>query len=43
MLVLPLADFMCCRGSKFLKEWMEFLEAEADLRYPDLAQLQEEG
>ncbi|KAM4054819.1 AAA domain-containing protein [Hirsutella rhossiliensis] len=25
------------RGSKFLKKWMEFLEENADLRYPDLA------
>ncbi|KAG9965145.1 DNA helicase, partial [Aureobasidium melanogenum] len=24
------------RGSKFLKSWMEFLEGNADLRYPDL-------
>ncbi|KAG9666232.1 DNA helicase, partial [Aureobasidium melanogenum] len=24
------------RGSKFLKSWMEFLEENADLRYPDL-------
>jgi DNA polymerase alpha-associated DNA helicase A len=23
-------------GSKFLKEWMNFLEDKADLRYPDL-------
>ena len=29
-------------GSKFLKKWMAFLEAEADLRYPDVAALQEE-
>lgn len=27
------------RGSKFLKRWMEFLEENADLRYPDLASL----
>lgn len=27
------------RGSKFLKDWMEFLEEHADLRYPDLASL----
>lgn len=27
------------RGSKFLKRWMEFLEDNADLRYPDLASL----
>jgi hypothetical protein len=25
------------RGSKFLKSWMEFLEENADLRYPNLA------
>ena len=28
------------RGSGFLKRWMEFLEVEADLRYPDVAELQ---
>lgn len=28
------------RGSKFLKEWMAFLEEKADLRYPDLGELQ---
>ncbi|KAK4659423.1 hypothetical protein QC762_110050 [Podospora pseudocomata] len=27
------------KGSKFLKKWMEFLEENADLRYPDLASL----
>jgi len=27
----------CLRGSKFLKSWMEFLEENADLRYPNLA------
>jgi DNA polymerase alpha-associated DNA helicase A len=27
------------RGSKFLKDWMEHLEENADLRYPDLASL----
>ncbi|KAI4723758.1 DNA helicase [Aureobasidium sp. EXF-10728] len=27
------------RGSKFLKSWMEFLEENADLRYPDLDDL----
>ncbi|PHH74524.1 hypothetical protein CDD83_4557 [Cordyceps sp. RAO-2017] len=31
------------RGSKFLKKWMEFLEDNADLRYPDLATVQQEG
>lgn len=25
------------RGSKFLKSWMDFLEENADLRYPNLA------
>ena len=29
------------KGSGFLKRWVEFLEAEADLRYPDVAGLQE--
>ena len=28
------------RGSGFLKRWMEFLEQEADLRYPDVVELQ---
>ena len=28
------------RGSGFLKRWMDFLEKEADLRYPDVAELQ---
>ncbi len=32
-----------CRGSKFLKDWMEFLEENADLRYPDLASLAQEA
>ncbi|KAK4237508.1 P-loop containing nucleoside triphosphate hydrolase protein [Achaetomium macrosporum] len=27
------------KGSKFLKNWMEYLEENADLRYPDLASL----
>ena len=27
------------RGSKFLKAWMEFLEENADLRYPNLADI----
>ncbi|KAH6854230.1 P-loop containing nucleoside triphosphate hydrolase protein [Chaetomium sp. MPI-CAGE-AT-0009] len=27
------------KGSKFLKDWMDFLEENADLRYPDLASL----
>lgn len=30
------------RGSKFLKAWMTFLEEHADLRYPDLADAQED-
>ncbi|KAL2133803.1 hypothetical protein VTI74DRAFT_1660 [Chaetomium olivicolor] len=31
------------KGSKFLKDWMEFLEEHADLRYPDLASLVKEA
>ncbi|KAL2161521.1 hypothetical protein VTH06DRAFT_8083 [Thermothelomyces fergusii] len=31
------------KGSKFLKDWMEFLEENADLRYPDLASLTQEA
>lgn len=31
--------FLANRGSKFLKEWMTFLEDNADLRYPDVASL----
>ncbi|KAK4152435.1 DNA-binding protein smubp-2 [Chaetomidium leptoderma] len=31
------------KGSKFLKGWMEFLEENADLRYPDLASLAQEA
>ena len=31
------------KGSGFLKRWMDHLEAEADLRYPDLAGLQVAG
>lgn len=27
------------RGSHFLKKWMEFLEGEADLRYPDVTSI----
>jgi len=27
------------RGSKFLQRWMQFLEDEADLRYPDVSTL----
>jgi len=35
--------FVNCRGSKFLKGWMEFLEENADLRYPDPSELQDHG
>lgn len=28
-------------GSSFLKRWMIFLEENADLRYPDIADLQQ--
>jgi DNA polymerase alpha-associated DNA helicase A len=28
------------RGSKFLKNWMSWLEENADLRYPDAASLE---
>lgn len=31
------------KGSPFLKRWMLHLESEADLRYPDVADLQREG
>ena len=31
------------RGSGFLKRWVGFLELEADLRYPDVGELQMEG
>lgn len=31
------------RGSNFLKRWMDFLEDNADLRYPDLASLTAEA
>ena len=43
---VTMADFFPSndhRGSKFLKSWMLFLEENADLRYPDLAELQEGG
>ena len=39
---LKLTGYRLCgihRGSKFLKSWMEFLEENADLRYPDLDDL----
>lgn len=31
------------RGSSFLKKWMRFLEDNADLRYPDLSMVTQEG
>ncbi|SPQ18669.1 80f67aa2-ff00-4db9-a73a-690f3cb75107 [Thermothielavioides terrestris] len=31
------------KGSKFLKDWMNFLEENADLRYPDLSSLSQEA
>ncbi len=34
--------FLLFRGSKFLKKWMEFLEENADLRYPDIAEVNRE-
>lgn len=36
---LTLVLFSANRGSKFLKEWMTFLEDNADLRYPDFTSL----
>ena len=30
------------RGSQFLRRWMDFLEENADLRYPDVAVLAED-
>lgn len=36
---LTLGHLLANRGSSFLKEWMTFLEDNADLRYPDLASL----
>jgi DNA polymerase alpha-associated DNA helicase A len=35
-------SFLFLRGSKFLKKWMEFLEEHADLRYPDVAEVNRE-
>lgn len=35
-------SFFFLRGSKFLKKWMEFLEENADLRYPDVAEVNRE-
>jgi hypothetical protein len=37
------ADTFSFRGSKFLKKWMDFLEENADLRYPDAAAVAQEG
>ncbi len=31
------------RGSRFLKSWMDHLEEHADLRYPDVSDLQLQG
>ncbi|CBX98813.1 predicted protein [Plenodomus lingam JN3] len=31
------------RGSQFLKAWMDFLEEQADLRYPNLADVKLHG
>lgn len=31
--------FGILRGSKFLKNWMAYLEEHADLRYPDIKDL----
>jgi len=38
------ADLFTCAhsGSEFLKAWMTFLEEHADLRYPDLADAQDD-
>ena len=33
--------FAAPSGSSFLKRWMSFLEENADLRYPDIADLQQ--
>ncbi|KAL5614591.1 hypothetical protein BROUX41_004689 [Berkeleyomyces rouxiae] len=30
------------RGSKFLRKWMDYLEENADLRYPDVSELQQQ-
>lgn len=35
-----MADKGTTRGSRFLKRWMEHLEEHADLRYPDIADIQ---
>lgn len=34
--------FFSHRGSNFLKKWMEFLEENADLRYPDATEVSRE-
>lgn len=44
MMSKPLTAGVCvtdmeCRGSKFLRAWMEFLEEHADLRYPNIAEV----
>lgn len=31
------------RGSKFLNQWMAFLEENADLRYPNLSDLSQDN
>jgi len=38
VLVLTAGIFLY-RGSRFLKHWMDFLEENADLRYPDAGDL----
>lgn len=38
-LVADSISFSPTRGSAFLKRWMEFLEENADLRYPDVSSL----
>ena len=42
IILLVLTYLVVYRGSKFLKQWMEFLEENADLRYPDVASLAQE-
>jgi DNA polymerase alpha-associated DNA helicase A len=40
ILFTDLADIgYSSRGSDFLKRWMDFLEQNADLRYPDISTL----
>lgn len=44
MIFASSTDFLFgCRGSNFLKKWMEFLEDNADLRYPDLSTVNQEA